>query len=156
MKPLDSLAVANWFLDTARTNRQSITAMKLQKLAYFAHGWCLALYDRPLVNEWVKAWPWGPGFLDIYDAAKEYGSSSLTSLLHQYFEDPPIVENRDPRIPLLERIWDVYGKYTASQLSVMVTERDGPWDITWREHPGRKNTSIDENLIRVKFRECVR
>lgn len=155
MKPLDSLAVANWFLNTARIDGQSITTAKVQKLVFFAHGWCLALYDQPLVTEWANVWPWGPGFRDIYDAAKEFGSGSLTSLLHEYFEDPPIVEADDPRIPLLQRIWGVYGKFTTSQLSRMAMEEDGPWDVTWQKYAGRKNLGIDEELIKLKFREKI-
>lgn len=155
MKPLDSLAVANWFLDISEANGQSITTMKVQKLVYFAHGWCLALYDQPLVTEWVNVWPWGPGFRDIYDVAKEFGSGPLTSPLHAYFEEPPLVEKGDPRIPLLQRIWDVYGKFTTSQISRMAMEQDGPWDVTWQKYPGRKNVGIDENLLRAKFREKI-
>lgn len=155
MKPLESLAVANCIIDAAKVSGQPMTAMKVQKLVYFAHGWCLALYDRPLVNEWVKAWPWGPGFRDIYDAAKEFGSGSLTSLLHAHFEDPPIVETGDPRIPLLQRIWDVYGNYTASQLSHMTLEEGDPWDVTWEKYAGRKNLGIDEELIKLKFRDKI-
>lgn len=155
MKPLDSLAAANWFIDAAKVSGQPMTAMKVQKLVYFAHGWCLALYNQPLVTEWVNVWPWGPGFRDIYDAAKQFGTGSLTSPLHEYFEEPPIVEMGDPRIPLLLRIWDVYGKFTTPQLSRMAMEKDGPWDVTWQKYAGRKNLGMDEELIKLKFRDKV-
>jgi uncharacterized phage-associated protein len=64
MELLNSLAVANWFIDMAKAEGQKITAMRAQKLVYLTHAWCLALTDRPLVNEKVVALPWGPAFRD--------------------------------------------------------------------------------------------
>ena len=40
-------AIANFFID--RYGRHGITPLKLQKLIYVAHGWHLALLDKPLV-----------------------------------------------------------------------------------------------------------
>lgn len=151
MEQLDSLAVANWFIDTAKANGQPITAMKLQKLVYFAHGWHLALYEKALVNEKVEAWRWGPVFRDIYDAAKQFGSEPIVSRLSSN-DECPLVQARDNRTPLLQRIWAVYGKYSASQLSKMTHEENGPWDITWKQDPGRRNMDIADELIKSTFK----
>jgi uncharacterized phage-associated protein len=152
MDYLDSLAVANWFIDTARASGEYITAMKLQKLIYFAHGWYLALYDKPLVKEQVEAWQWGPVFPGIYNVAKQYGSSPIDSHLFSVFGDCRLINKDDTRIQFLERIWNVYGKYTASQLSRMTHEPNGPWDKTVKQYPGRKNVDIDEKLIKESFK----
>jgi uncharacterized phage-associated protein len=151
---LDSLSVANWFIDTAKAKGQEITAMKLQKLVYFAHGWHLALYNRALVSERVEAWRWGPVFRDIYDAAKVYGSDPIVSRLSS-FNDCPLVPEDDSRIQLLQRIWGVYGKYSAAQLSKMTHEKGGPWDSTWEKDPGRRNMDIEDDLIKNAFKAKI-
>jgi uncharacterized phage-associated protein len=151
-KPLDSLAVANWFIDTAWEEGQTITAMKVQKLVYFAYGWNLALYDSPLVNEKLVAYHWGPAFRDIRDSAIVYGSDNITSLLKNEFGVHPLIDKTDHRVPLLSRIWEVFGEYTPSQLSRMINKEDGPWYLTWSKEPERKNMNIDDELIKTLFK----
>lgn len=149
--PLSSEAVGNWFINKAKENGTSITAMKLQKLIFYAHGWCLALYSTPLVEDQVEAWTYGPVFPHIYHLAKSYGSQPITSLLNDFFSEPSLVPAGDPRIPLLEKIWDVYGKYTALDLSEMTHEPGGPWDITVKNNPGRRGTDIPDTLLKDYF-----
>ncbi len=56
-------AVANCFLDLANKENKEITPLKIQKLVYIAHGWFLAVTDKPLVDdEFVEAWQYGPVF----------------------------------------------------------------------------------------------
>ncbi|MEI6830110.1 MAG: type II toxin-antitoxin system antitoxin SocA domain-containing protein [Synechococcaceae cyanobacterium ELA445] len=152
---LDSISVANWFIDTAKTKGQRITAMKLQKLVYFAHGWYLALYDKPLVNERVEAWRWGPVFRDIYDAAKKYGSEPIDSHIESLFGGDCPIQQGDERIPFLVRIWETYGNYSASQLSRMTHEVGGPWDTTWSKDPGRRSMDIDDDTIKDFYKRKI-
>lgn len=148
---LTTEAVANWFITKAKESGESLTAMKLQKLIYYAHGWCLALYNVPLVEDQVQAWTYGPVFPRIYHLAKEYGSEPIDSLLYGYLSAPSIVQDSDPRIPLLEKIWEVFGKYSASQLSRMTHEPGGPWDKISKANPGRKGMAIPEDLLTKYF-----
>lgn len=39
------LAIANYFITLAKKEDKLISTMKLQKLVYFAHGWCLAFAE---------------------------------------------------------------------------------------------------------------
>lgn len=145
MNHLPTLAVANWFLEKSS---YSSTPMRLQRLTYFSHCWCLALYDKPLVDEFVTAFPWAPVFLSIYDVAKPYGKGSVKDLLPA----PSVIDPQDPRVPLLSRVWDVYGGYTDFQLSRLATEENGPWHTTIQKNMGRKNPHIDENIIITVFK----
>lgn len=44
----------------------SMTAMKLQKLVYYAQAWSLVWDQRPLFNEQIEAWANGPVCPDLY------------------------------------------------------------------------------------------
>jgi uncharacterized phage-associated protein len=149
--PLSTEAVANWFIKKAQEGGDSITAMKLQKLIYYAHGWCLGLYDAALVEDQVEAWTYGPVFPHVYHLAKQYGSQPITSLLSNSFAEPAFVAEGDPRIPLLEKIWEIYSKYTALELSDMTHEPDGPWQKTIQRNPGRRGTDIPDEELRHYF-----
>ena len=160
--PLPSLAVANWFIRKALDSNQSITAMKLQKLIYYAHGWCLALYDRPLVSDHAEAWQYGPVFRDVYHAAKGYGSGPISEPLSPDYvtlssESSELnVPVGDPRILILEKIWNVYGKFSAYQLSNMTHKDGGPWQTTWASNQGRRGTDIPENVLKEYFKSKER
>jgi len=147
----NTIAVANWFIREAKRDSQQITLPKLQKLVYFAYGWHLALYSKPIISEVVTVWPWGPGFQGIYDFAGEFGSGPIPfclSLLDGYLT----LREDDPRIPLLRRIWEIYGEYSPSQLAQMVNETSGPWEETRRKYPDRTRVNIDDDLIMKAFK----
>lgn len=151
MNYLSSLAVANWFL----AKNPNSTVMKLQRLTYFSHCWCLALYNKPLTDEFVSAFPWGPVFPSIYHCTKEYGSGLITTSLSELLRSPPTISEQDPRIPLLLKIQEIYGSYSDNQLSRLATEDNGPWHTTILNNSGRKNPIIDENLITSYFKSKI-
>lgn len=57
-----------------------VTQMKLQKMVYIAHGYHLARYDSPLIEETFEAWKFGPVVPSIYREYNWYGKSPITSL----------------------------------------------------------------------------
>lgn len=130
--PYDALVVANSFLDLANLNKQKLDLIKLQKLIYFAHGWSLAIYDKPLINEEIQAWQFGPVILSVYHEFKRYGLNSiktkaltLTTEGRSIFPQISLTDNQ--AIELVKKIWDVYGKFTGIQLSNISHELGTPW-----------------------------
>lgn len=47
-----------------------MTAMKLQKLVYYAQTWSLVWNESPLFNEPIEAWTNGPMVRSVYAAHK--------------------------------------------------------------------------------------
>ena len=53
----NALNIAKYFIKlTSPEEEYFITNLKLQKLLYYAQGFHLALYAKPLFNEQIKAW----------------------------------------------------------------------------------------------------
>ncbi len=131
----DVRAIGNWFLDRAEQDGEHLTAMKLQKLAYVAHGWYLALAGEPLVHDAVEAWKWGPVFRSLYREFRDYGSHPIRTRATAF--DGANLEEREISIrdyhgpeqmnEFLESVWNVYGKYTAGQLSDITHQSGTPW-----------------------------
>lgn len=96
-----------------------ISNMKLQKLAYYAQGFHLALFDEPLFDECIEAWDHGPVVPPLYSVYKANGRSPI---------DPPShVPSLDERTSgLLDEVFDVYGRYSAWHLRSM-THDESPW-----------------------------
>ena len=149
----NSLIIANYFLYLANRDNKLVSAMKLQKLVYFAHGWYLALTGDALIDEQVEAWSYGPVIPSIYHRFKHFGSNPIEGFASDIFH-PEAMFPEDQEIKrFLEKIWQVYGKLTAIQLSNMTHEPDTPWYKTRGERAVPKSTDINPDIIKEYFKE---
>jgi uncharacterized phage-associated protein len=119
--------IADWFLIRAASEGDALTQMKLQKLVYFAHGWNLGIFSQPLIVEPVEAWRWGPVIKSLYSRYAAYGSTGLPPP-HKMQEE--IDGGADA---LLNKVWNEYKKYSASELSAMTHNVDTPWSQTYQD-----------------------
>lgn len=127
--PNSSIVVANEFLRIWEAKVIPVQ-MKLQKLTYIAHGWSLAINDKPLVeDETVQAWDNGPVFKNLWNSIRDNGYEPRRGFI-QIKDDsgnPPkntlSITDRD----LIKAVWDRYGDYTAHQLSEMTHLPATPW-----------------------------
>ena len=62
--------VADFFINLASADQDSLTHLKLQKLCYYAQGWHLALQGKPLFAARLEAWAHGPVAPVLYDRFK--------------------------------------------------------------------------------------
>jgi uncharacterized phage-associated protein len=164
--PYSAKAVANYFIEKAAREGVPLTPMKLQKLVYFAQGWHLALRDRPLIDEQIEAWQYGPVVRSLYRAFRECGDRPIREQAMDYGSQPeptvPTVEEQPADAEytrkFLDRIWQIYGGYTAIQLSNMTHEPGTPWDAVRKEYEGAipLGTDIPRETIRRYFQERMR
>lgn len=154
-------AIANYFLDLASKEGEKIDPLKIQKLVYFAHGWNLAIYDKPLISEPVEAWRFGPVISDLYQAFKHYGNEPITAKAEKYDFTRAPYRRFAPEIPetdmatrmLVKKVWDAHKVYTGIQLSNVTHQPGTPWANTW----GKKNTSyIPDEEIKAYFKGLQR
>ena len=156
-------AIANYFL--ANYHHFQISALRLQKLVYIAHGWHLAVRDGDeLVNdEYAEAWQYGPVFPSLYHEFKEYGAEPIHRKAQDFELDDksfnfktiiPDVSESDHYTPgFLDEIWVVYKKYDATQLSALTHAPGTPWDTVRKNNPGIRNAPIPNELIRQHYEE---
>lgn len=156
-----ALAVANAMIMRACKHQNPPTQMKLQKLIYFAHGWHLALYDGPLVNEQFQAWPYGPVLPSVYHEFKVYGMSGIDKLGTEIvalptgglaWEAPTILNSNGLIDPLLDKIWEVFGSYSGGQLSDMTHATNSPWKKIHDLYGNTRDVVIPDDLIRDYFK----
>ncbi len=156
-------APANYFL--GKYNRFGISPLKLQKLVYISHGWHMALSSGDLLvdDEFAEAWQFGPVFPSLYHEFKDFGSGSINRKAQDlrfmgggadfdiFIPEIPMSDERS--INLLDRIWTVYGKFAATQLSFLTHAKGTPWHQVWSAHPGMRNMHIPNELIRKHYEE---
>ena len=109
----------------------ALSAMKLQKLCYYAQAWSLVWDDEPLFAERIEAWANGPVCPALY--ARHRG----------IFKIEPGTLGGDATVlteaqrETVDEVCDACGKLNAQQLSDM-THAEDPW------RDARKGLSIGE------------
>ena len=124
MTQSSTLAIANFFIRKSIKEKRPISQIKLQKLIYFAHGFYLAVKEKPLVNEKIEAWQYGPVVPLIYHRFKNWGNSPIRRVLIEKSDNLLISEDV---VEFLDLVWHKFAGYSASELVDMSHEKDGPW-----------------------------
>ena len=97
----------------------STTAMKLQKLAYYAQAWHAVWDDEPLFDAEFQAWRNGPVCRDLYELHR-----GMFQVTEGPAGDPSKLTQTE--IDTIDVIVNTYGELTAQQLSDL-THGEAPW-----------------------------
>jgi uncharacterized phage-associated protein len=125
--------------------RGPMTAMKLQKLCYYAYGYHLAWENRMLFPEHFEAWANGPVSRDLY---REHRS--------RFNLEPGDIPGNPAKLDRGEResvdlVLEGYGGLTAHQLSLM-THRERPWVAARRRS---RAGPLDRSTARIRDDDII-
>lgn len=122
-KTVSARDVVNYFLTKANPDEERISNLKMQKLLYYAQGFHLAMTGKPLFNESIEAWRYGPVVPAVYHELKQHRDGPL----------PPAPEEFDPgavfsaaQLEILDEVFEVYGQFSAWKLRDL-THDETPW-----------------------------
>ncbi|QGX39443.1 Panacea domain-containing protein [Permianibacter aggregans] len=110
--------------DVARyiTEKQGeMSAMKLQKLMYYAQAWHLVWEEQPLFPDMFEAWANGPVLPAIYD--KHRGQFKVDK---SFFRDGNATNLSKTEKENIGKVLEFYGDKTAQWLSNL-THQEDPW-----------------------------
>ena len=138
----DSRQIANCFVRFIRNEGRFVFVTALMKQVYIAHGWTLALIDRPLIADRIEAWRYGPVIPTIYHEFRD-GQG-----LFDIDEKPLDVADES----IIRQVYDIYGDMSARQLTNVTHVPGGPWDIITKAQ-GR---IIPDSLIKSHYLEKKR
>lgn len=146
---VSATAVANAFIARGARDGKQFTPMQLLKLTYITHGWSLAFFDKPLMDDDIEAWKYGPVIPNLYKAIRHYRGNPVTTpimLLNGEIDDITEEQNK-----LIEFVYRRYGHLDGISLSALTHEPNTPWyeffnKITW----GRK---IPDAIIAKHYKE---
>lgn len=117
--------IAAWFINTANKTAvdnnvyEGITNLKLQKIVFLAQAAYLAIKNKPLFDDKIQAWQYGPVIPSLYNSYKEYSRNPI--------DNPTDSKKIDSKTAsFLSDVWGIFGKYSAAQL-VDYTHSHLPW-----------------------------
>lgn len=96
-----------------------MTAMKLQKLVYYAQAWSLVWEDRPLFNERIEAWANGPVIPALYERHR-----GMFAVERWPAGDPGNLGADDQTT--IDAVLEFYGNKSSQWLSDL-THSEAPW-----------------------------
>lgn len=107
----------------------TISNLKIQKLVYYAQGFHIALYEKPLFEENIVNWEHGPVVEELYHEYKKFenGPIIIDGLDEKDFS---LIFNTD-QIDLIVEVNEIYGQFSAWKLRNM-THEEKPWLETQR------------------------
>jgi uncharacterized phage-associated protein len=118
-----SLDIALYFLNRVdREAGDTISALKLQKLVYYAQVWSMVLRNQPLFPEAIEAWKRGPVVRPVWERYQDYRAAAIPQ------PEEPLPDFDSSEIEVLETVWHRYGELSAHQLSEL-THAEPPWQI---------------------------
>lgn len=122
-------AVANTVIElSAKHGIYDLSPMKLQCLLFFIQSWYLKLYNQPLFDDFIERCGCGPIVRDIHNEFNTFGSSPINSFATDALGYQSFVQEHDTTTKeLIKRIFDVYGGFSATQLSNMTRTQDTAW-----------------------------
>ena len=103
------LSIANKILAygaAANDEGELFSNMKLQKLLYYVQGFHIAVFNRPLFNEDIEAWMYGPVVPAVYEYYQENGNKGIMPN-----EKPITLEAEEES--LFNEVLRIYGNYSA-------------------------------------------
>lgn len=164
-RPYRALAVANAIIHRAQEARcRDLDPMKLQKLLYFAHGWHLAITGKPLMDEHLEAWEYGPVVPSVYRSFRRYGAEPISDMGTEYRDGylaSPGIPNDDTEVhDLLNKVWAVYSPLSGLELSRLSHTPGSPWDTTVKAAKSfygylPKGEDISDELVRSYFQKLA-
>ena len=118
--------IANFFIDVAIHNEEDcMTNLRLNKLLYFSQAWSLVKLNRPLFDNKIEAWDYGPVVPEVYHKYKTNKNINITEIDEDYSVENLSQEDFD----LLLDIMREYGQYTTSRLVDFTHEAGSPWHV---------------------------
>jgi uncharacterized phage-associated protein len=138
--PYSPARVANSFLALANKNNATITQMQIQSLIYLAQGWCLALKNKPLINEALLAWRFGTISTSIFHEFKHFGNGAIKSPMLELLVEKgnarwhhtTISDTDKFTMNLLAEIWESYSDYQTDELTQMTCCAKSPWQKIYK------------------------
>lgn len=140
----DSLDIALYFLHRVdREAGDTISALKLQKLVYYAQVWSMVLRNQPIFPDPIEAWKHGPVVRPVWEHYQTYRREAIPQ------PEAPLPDFDPSELEVLEIVRNRYGELSAHKLRNL-THAEPPWQIARQGLPDDARCSTALSLEDMK------
>jgi len=153
-----SSALANFFIDKAKSDKHALSNLKLQKLMFIGYGWVSALTDTDITEgEGFQAWQHGPVLPSIYHQMKHYGNEAIKEPATDYDSEGDKIYiprvNNQMTLEILEKVWNIYKSFSAWSLRDLTHTQGSPWDKVYNHNS--LFTEIDKQDVNLYYIDYI-
>lgn len=152
---MKAIQVAKYILNLINEDYgETISNLKLQKILYYIQGYFLAYFDKPLFEDKIVAWAYGPVVPSVYNEYKQYGNNSLP--VHEITQEEYylfINSLSKNELNLIQQVFETYIDYSAYNL-VNMTHSETPWNSALIDGKATGN-EIDNDIIKFFFKSKI-
>lgn len=157
-----AIDMSRYIVNKCHSENYLISNLKLQKLLYYAQGFSLALIDKPLFDDDIEAWDFGPVVPSVYREYKVFGASEIPMIQSYFdynFDSNTFLEEisfsndifNDYQTTIMDFIVNNYAKFSANAL-VTLTHKH----IPWKESYDRNKSVISKESIKKYFKDNIK
>ena len=126
--------VAEFYIAMYEDSEDRMTNLRINRFLYFAQGWCIARLGRPLFDEEIQAWRYGPVIPSVYETYKVCGRNPVECIEKDDYLDAFSSDEIDLMIDVAME----YGRFSTSALASISHAEGTPWAETYDpEQPGK-------------------
>ena len=154
----NAISIANCFIDLAKADNHEIKLLGLIKRVYIAHGFTLAILDRPAIDhrfDRVEAWRLGPVIPSVYHSFKHFQNEPISekSVILTDSNDFTFPEITDKDIEnISQSVWKRYHKCSDSDMITLLHRRGTPWDICY---VAGENREIPDAYTQIFYKKIM-
>jgi len=104
-----------------------LSVLQINLLLYYAQGWHLASYEKPLFSDPVEAWAGGAAVRSVWEGLGGHGGRSIEENVLSVYRGMDFAIGQDAQT-LMEMVWQSYGSTPVFQLRTMVMQ-DAPYRL---------------------------
>lgn len=134
------LAIADYFIEKANSEKKNITNMHVLKMIYFAQAYSFSVLKRNLINDDFYAWKWGPVELKTYECFKKHGSEHISHPSGVTDRELSDIKKYESITSFLDTLYNGLIDLNPFALSELTHVPKGPWFITPFNEVINKNT----------------
>jgi uncharacterized phage-associated protein len=155
---VDSIEFAKLIISRAKalekdgTRNFKLAETKLQKLLYICDGYLLAAGFN-LISEQAKAWNYGPVYPRIHTWLQKEPGVFETAPECSAQAGEELDKYNAPS--LVDVVLDIYGSWTAGELSNWSHGPGSPWETALEKGKGVMNSVIDKDDMKKYFQELT-
>lgn len=127
--------IARYIVNYSNKKEYLCSNLKLQKLMYFVQAYSLITTKRPIFEETIEAWDFGPVVPAVYHEFKRFGAGNIPFIkryyvgYQEYAYDPGLINKKSRR--LIESVVDHFKDYSSTDL-VELTHSQAPWTDNYK------------------------
>ncbi len=119
-KTVTALQLAHYVLQYTTKNNIRITHLQLQKVLYYIQGYHLRKFGKPLFDDKIEAWQYGPVIFSVYRKYFVHGSLPLRT------DGQTVLDVTPEQKILIDNVIGEKARMRAAQL-VSATHAESPW-----------------------------